>query len=53
MDWDRHQEGFFWVAALGGHGMGSSFGVGRVAADKILHFFEGREKIDANKRVTL
>ncbi len=53
VDWDGHSEGFFWVAALGGHGMGSSFGVGKTAADKILHFFVGREKIDANKRVTL
>lgn len=30
--WDPEQEGFFWVAGLGGHGMGCSWEVGRLAA---------------------
>jgi D-arginine dehydrogenase len=28
-------DGFFWVAALGGHGMSASYGVGRLAADAV------------------
>ncbi|MFO1464133.1 MAG: FAD-dependent oxidoreductase [bacterium] len=35
--------GFFWVAGLGGHGMGSSFGIGRLAAER-LHAFLIRQK---------
>ena len=30
--WDPGCEGFFWVAGLGGHGVGSSWEVGRIAA---------------------
>ena len=30
--WDPRQEGFFWVAGLGGHGMGCSWEIGRLAA---------------------
>jgi D-arginine dehydrogenase len=30
--WDPDCEGFFWVAGLGGHGVGSSWEVGRIAA---------------------
>jgi len=30
--WDPACEGFFWVAGLGGHGVGSSWEVGRIAA---------------------
>jgi D-arginine dehydrogenase len=30
--WDSGCEGFFWVAGLGGHGVGSSWEVGRIAA---------------------
>ncbi len=30
--WDPICEGFFWVAGLGGHGVGSSWEVGRIAA---------------------
>lgn len=30
--------GYFWVAGLGGHGMGSSFGLGRRAAERITAF---------------
>jgi D-arginine dehydrogenase len=30
--WDAKLEGFFWVAGLGGHGVGSSWEVGRLAA---------------------
>lgn len=33
---DPKIKGFFWVAALGGHGMTTSYGVGRLAADLIL-----------------
>ncbi len=36
IDWDRRVENFFWVSALGGHGVGASLGVGRLAAEKIL-----------------
>ena len=28
--------GFFWVAALGGHGMSTSYGVGRLASEAIV-----------------
>ena len=34
--WDPDLENFFWVAALGGHGMGVSWEVGRRAAEKFL-----------------
>ncbi len=34
--WDPKIKGFFWVAALGGHGMTTSYGVGGLAADLIL-----------------
>jgi D-arginine dehydrogenase len=34
--WDPTLENFFWVAALGGHGMGVSWEVGRRAARKFL-----------------
>lgn len=30
--WDPGRQGFFWVAGLGGHGVGSSWEVGRIAA---------------------
>jgi len=30
--WDPDSEGFFWVAGLGGHGVGGSWEVGRIAA---------------------
>lgn len=30
--------GYFWVAGLGGHGMGSSFGAGRRAAERVAAF---------------
>ncbi len=32
LGWDPSLEGFFWVAGLGGHGMGTSWEVGRRAA---------------------
>ena len=32
---DPHVDGFVWVAALGGHGMSTSYGVGRLAAAAI------------------
>ncbi len=32
--------GFLWVAGLGGHGMGSSFGAGRRAAERAVAFFD-------------
>jgi len=34
--WDPELEGFFWVAALGGHGMSTSYAVGRLAAQAIV-----------------
>lgn len=36
LGWDPHHEGLFWVAGLGGHGMGSSWEVGRLAATRLL-----------------
>lgn len=33
---DPHLESFYWVAGLGGHGMGSSWEVGRKAAQAVL-----------------
>jgi len=33
--------GFFWVAGLGGHGMGASWAVGRVAAEGIVSAYFG------------
>jgi len=36
LGWDPALENFFWVAGLGGHGMGSSWEVGRLSAQKIL-----------------
>ncbi len=33
--WDNYQKEFFWVAALGGHGMGASFAIGKLAAEAI------------------
>lgn len=35
--WDPSAENFFWVAGLGGHGMGSSWEVGRLAAERFIH----------------
>ncbi len=35
--WDRAAENFFWVAGLGGHGMGSSWEIGRLAAQRFIH----------------
>jgi glycine/D-amino acid oxidase-like deaminating enzyme len=34
--WDPSIENFFWVAGLGGHGMGASWEIGRQAADSLL-----------------
>jgi len=34
--WDPIQPNLFWVAGLGGHGMGTSWEVGRLAADHFL-----------------
>jgi D-arginine dehydrogenase len=36
IDWSPKYPGFLWVAGLGGHGMGASWEVGRLAAAKIL-----------------
>jgi D-arginine dehydrogenase len=38
--WDVERDGFFWVAGLGGHGLGCSWEVGRLAAAVFL----GREE---------
>lgn len=34
--WDPQCDGFFWVAGLGGHGVGSSWDAGRIAASVFL-----------------
>jgi len=36
LGWDRELKHFLWVAGLGGHGMGASWEVGRIAAEKIV-----------------
>ncbi len=36
LGWDPALENFFWAAGLGGHGMGSSWEVGRLCAGQIL-----------------
>ncbi|GEM_PF-266777 len=36
LGWDLALENFFWAAGLGGHGMGSSWEVGRLCAEQIL-----------------
>lgn len=36
LGWDNDLEGFFWVAGLGGHGVGASWEIGRQAAEQIL-----------------
>lgn len=51
---DPVQEGFFWVAGLGGHGMGASWEVGRLAAGLLAEpdsgepnpFHPGRERAE-------
>ena len=35
LGWSTELEGFYWVAGLGGHGMGASWEVGRIAAQSI------------------
>ncbi len=40
VDWDRSVPGFFWVSALGGHGMSASWGLGALAARRILQRLE-------------
>ncbi len=35
LGWSSELEGFYWVAGLGGHGMGASWEVGRLAAQSI------------------
>ena len=35
--WDQAAENLFWVAGLGGHGMGSSWEIGRLAAERFIH----------------
>jgi D-arginine dehydrogenase len=52
IDWDRKFPGFYWVSGLGGHGVSSSFGVGRAAARDILHFFGVSEGNFNRKSVT-
>ncbi len=34
--WDSAAENFFWVAGLGGHGVGSSWELGRLAAERFV-----------------
>ena len=35
--WDSAAENFFWVAGLGGHGVGSSWELGRLAAERFVN----------------
>ena len=35
--WDRAAENLFWVGGLGGHGMGSSWEIGRLATQRFIH----------------
>ena len=35
--WDTQSDHLFWVGGLGGHGMGASWEVGRLAAQRFLH----------------
>ena len=35
LGWSMERPGFFWVAGLGGYGMGASWEVGRIAADQL------------------
>ena len=35
--WDPAAQAFFWVAGLGGHGMGASWEVGRLAAQRFMN----------------
>ena len=35
--WDSTAENFFWVAALGGQGMGGSWEIGRLAAERFVY----------------
>jgi glycine/D-amino acid oxidase-like deaminating enzyme len=45
---DPKLRGFFWVAGLGGHGVTTSFSVGRLAADMIIG-----KKVDAGLKAAL
>jgi len=40
LDWDANAEGFFWAAALGGHGLSASYGAGKAVAARICRFFQ-------------
>ena len=48
--WDPTVQHFFWVAGLGGHGMGGSWEVGRLAAHKFLNReISGRDRFDPSR----
>jgi D-arginine dehydrogenase len=49
--WDPVAPGFFWVAGLGGHGMGASWEIGRLAATGILRAHGEREAAFAPARL--
>ena len=42
--WDTRWDHLFWVGALGGHGMGASWEIGRLAAERFLDPHGGRHQ---------
>ncbi|HXK60152.1 MAG TPA: FAD-dependent oxidoreductase [Acidobacteriota bacterium] len=56
--WDPSLPNLFWVAGLGGHGMGSSWEVGRIAAELFTHRaedpgpFDPRRFIQTDRKAT-
>jgi D-arginine dehydrogenase len=48
--WDPLCEGFFWVAGLGGHGVGSSWEVGRIAASLFCNGDDELREVFSPKR---
>jgi D-arginine dehydrogenase len=50
--WDPGCQGFFWVAGLGGHGVGSSWEVGRIAASLFCNGASEFRDVFSPKRYT-
>ena len=50
--WDPGCQGFFWVAGLGGHGVGSSWEVGRIAASLFCNGDAELRELFSPKRCT-
>lgn len=42
--WDTRWDHLFWVGGLGGHGMGASWEIGRLAAERFLNPKSGRQQ---------